>query len=264
MSLFDTHAHLNSPDFKDDVKSVVERAIEAGVDKIVVPGTNPEDSEQAIKLSIQFHGTIYAAVGLHPHDSERLSLEMLKMFEDWLEEYRGNIVAVGEIGLDFYRNYAPRGAQFRALEAQLDMALRHSLPVILHVREAFDEIFEVIEGYQGLKGIFHCFSGNVEDMVKAVDMGFYVSFAGNITYRKSTGLIDVLRNTPVDKILIETDSPYLSPIPHRGKRNEPAYIVNTFKKVVDVRDEDESYLENQLYLNSLIAFALDGEKDNEN
>jgi TatD DNase family protein len=259
MRLFDTHAHLNDAQFKEDVNDVLLRAQKKGVEKVVVPGTNLDDSVIAVKLAYQYPDMVCASVGVHPHEADAFSEKMLRELEKLIVlEINKTVVAVGEIGLDFFRNYSTKEAQIYAFSSQIELAIKYSLPVIIHVREAFDDVFRIIEGFNGeVSGIFHCFSGGVDEAVEAVKLGFFVSFAGNITYKKSEKLRQAASNVPMDKILIETDSPYLAPVPFRGKRNEPSFLPYTLNALAQIKNVDVEDMADSTFKNGVKAFKLD-------
>ncbi len=219
----DTHAHLFYPNFKDDADEVIKRAKESGIDYIIVPSTDLENAVTAIELSERYD-FIYAAVGIHPHDTANWSDSLVNEIEK-LSRHK-KVVAVGEIGLDYYYDYSPRENQIRAFKAQIDLALRINKPVIIHNREADTDLMDIIRSYadSGLKAQFHCFSGTLKDARELVRMKHFVSFTGNITFKKSDGLRNILANLSMESIMLETDSPFMTPVPHRGKRNEPSYV----------------------------------------
>ncbi|HPQ44141.1 MAG TPA: TatD family hydrolase [Syntrophales bacterium] len=231
--LIDSHAHLELSEFDDDREEVIQRAKENGVEYIVTVGINPEDSRQAVAIA-EHYDNVYAAVGVHPHDTEGVdaaaydSLIKLSASE--------KVVAYGEIGLDFFKNYSPRDIQIKAFGEQLELAGELGLPIIIHDREAHREIVEMLKGWNGQTGgVIHCFSGDYDMARKCLDMGFYISIPGTITYRKSETLRDVARRVPMDRILVETDCPFLSPEPKRGKRNEPANVVYTARRIAEIK-----------------------------
>jgi TatD DNase family protein len=240
--VIDTHAHL---DALDDPKGALERARAAGVDRVVSIGTGL-DSTRATLAIAQDEPSVAVAAGVHPHqaaDGEQL---------DALLDER--VVAVGEIGLDFFRDYAPRDDQRRVFVAQLELAARHGKPVIVHSRAADDETAELLERFDGTV-VLHCFS-SPGLLPVALDRGYYVSFAGNVTYPKAPDLRDAARAVPADRILAETDCPYLAPQPVRGKRNEPAYVVHTVVSLAETRGEDAEELARQIDENATAAFGL--------
>jgi len=241
--VIDTHAHL---DALDDPKSALERARAAGVERIVAIGTGAASTRATLAIARDEPGVSVAA-GVHPHqaaDGEPL---------DGLLNER--IVAVGDIGLDFYRDYAPRDAQQRVFERQLAVATEHGKPVIIHSRAADDETAAALAGFEGTV-VLHCFS-SPGLLPVALERGYYVSFAGNVTYPKAPELRDAARAIPVDRILAETDCPYLAPQPVRGKRNEPAYVVHTVASLAETRGEDPAELARRIGENATAAFALE-------
>jgi TatD DNase family protein len=240
--VIDTHAHL---DALDDPKSALERARAAGVDRILAIGSGADSTRKTLVLARDEPGVAVAA-GVHPHqaaDGEPL--------DRLLDE---NVVAVGEIGLDYYRDYAPRDDQRRVFEQQLLLAEEHGRPVIIHSRAADDETAAALEGFGGTV-VLHCFS-SPGLLPVALDRGYYVSFAGNVTYPKAPELREAARAVPLDRILAETDCPFLAPQPVRGKRNEPAYVVHTVASLAETRGEDLELLAGQIDKNATAAFGL--------
>jgi TatD DNase family protein len=240
--VIDTHAHL---DALDDPKSALERARAAGVTRVLSIGTGAESTKANVAIAQGEQG-VFVAGGVHPHqaaDAEPLD----RLLDD-------EVVAVGEIGLDFFRDYAPRDEQRRVFDAQLRLAEKHGKPVIIHSRAADDETAAALAGFGGTV-ILHCFSSPALLPV-ALERGYYVSFAGNVTYPKAPELRDAARAVPPDRILAETDCPYLTPQPVRGKRNEPAYVVHTVASLAETRGEDACELARRIDQNATAAFAL--------
>lgn len=240
--MIDTHAHL---DALDDPKSALDRARAAGVDRVLAIGCGAASTRATIALAREEPGVAVAA-GVHPHQAaDGETLDRL------LDQ---GIVAIGEIGLDFYRDYAPRDDQRRVFDQQLRLAEEHGKPVIIHSRAADDETAAALQGFGGTV-VLHCFS-SPGLLPVALDRGYYVSFAGNVTYPKAPELRDAARAVPADRILAETDSPYLAPRPVRGKRNEPAYVVHTVASLAETRGEDAGELARRIDDNATAAFAL--------
>ncbi len=225
----DSHAHIDGPEFDADRDEVIQRARDAGVSAILNVGTGDPYSgalERALELSDKHEG-IYAAIGTHPHDA--------RLYDDHAEEKikklissHARVVAWGEIGLDFHYDNSPRDVQMEVFRRQLHLAREIGLPVIVHTREAEEETIDILKSEwadSNLPGIMHCFSGSLGLAEKAMGLGFLISFSGIVTFKKADALRSVAKEVPLDKLLIETDCPYLSPIPFRGKRNEPAYVV---------------------------------------
>lgn len=227
--IVDTHAHLDGPEFELDRHEVLLRALEQGVGAIVNVSCDLESSLASLALS-QAYPWVYAAVGFHPHDSSRLAPSALQELERLAIHPR--VVAIGEIGLDFYRNLSPREAQERALEAQLDLAAALDLPVIVHCRQADRETLAILRKWAGghssggkkLLGVMHCFSGDEREGVELVEMGFLISFAGPITFPRAQRPKRVAAALPITSLLVETDSPYLTPSAYYGQRNEPSFV----------------------------------------
>jgi len=241
LRLIDTHAHLDFSRFDNDRPATIERAQAAGVAAIVDVGTDLLSSRRAVELAEQYTD-VYAAVGMHPHDAKKLDGAALAELRALAQ--RPKVVAVGEIGLDFYRDLSPRAVQRRAFQAQLAWAAKMGKPVIIHDRDAHDEIMEILTGWAtglensplaGRMGVLHTFSGDLGMAEKAIDLGFYVSFSGPVTYKNAGQLASVAKALPLDRILVETDCPFLTPHPHRGKRNEPAYVRLVAERIAALR-----------------------------
>lgn len=230
--LIDSHAHLEMEDFDSDRNEVIGRAEQAGVDRIITVGTTLSDCEKAISIARQ-HESVYAAIGVHPHEVKDINKTTYDDLKRLAKEEK--IVAYGEIGLDFFRNLSPRDVQVRRFGEQLELAGEMGLPIIIHDREAHKETLEMLRGWRGKPGVIHCFSGDYRMAQKCLDMGFYLSIPGAVTFGKSEKLQEVVRKIPITSLLVETDAPYLTPHPNRGKRNEPAYVVHTARKVAEIK-----------------------------
>jgi TatD DNase family protein len=242
--VIDTHAHL---DALEDPAAALVRARTVGVERVIAIGSGLESGRAVSRLAAREQG-VFAAVGIHPHQSG--SGESL----DALRVLAADAVAIGEIGLDFYRDYAPHEDQRRAFDAQLRLAAELEKPVIIHTRAADEETARTLESFTGTV-VMHCFS--TPDLLPAVvERGYYVSFAGNVTYPKAEELREAAAQIPADRLLAETDCPYLAPQPVRGKRNEPAYIVHTYSALAETRGEDEATLARQIDANADAAFSL--------
>lgn len=233
--MIDTHSHLNDEQFKpDEIPDIISRAKDAGVERIVVCGYDMESSRNAVNMAAQYEN-IYATVGVHPHDSKDYDDES----EHELLELSRNkkVIAIGEIGLDFHYNFSPTADQFAAFDAQIKLASRVGLPIVIHSRESNAESLQVLkENAENIVAcVYHCFSGDEEFAAEILDMGFYIGIDGPVTYKASAKLRRVISMYPIDKILLETDCPYLSPIPYRGKRNEPAYVKYIAEEVSRVK-----------------------------
>ncbi len=223
LDLIDTHAHLDMAPLSDDQQGAILRAQEAGVSQIITIGTDLESSESAAALASRFAG-VFAAIGIHPHDAALADSVALKRLEGLASLQK--VVAIGEIGLDFAKEYPPKSLQKEAFISQLDLAKRANLPVVIHDRSAHEETLDVLAGFegQGIGGVLHCFSGDIAMAERVFELGFFISVTGIITFPKTDALKDVVRQTPLQNLLIETDCPFLSPAPFRGRPNEPARV----------------------------------------
>jgi len=231
--IIDTHAHLDFPDYKSDLNSVLTRAKEAGVGCIINVGTNLSASKKSVTLAHQFNN-VYASIGIHPHDAAKVSEEDWKELESLVKESK--VVAIGETGLDYYRNRSPREDQQRIFRKHLALAKANNLPVIIHSRDASDDCLHILEEFKNgsLKGVVHCFSGTGEIAKRCMGMGLYISFAGPITFSNASNLREAAKSVPVERLLLETDSPFLSPQPKRGERNEPSYLAFIIPVLADI------------------------------
>ncbi|MFC1558715.1 TatD family hydrolase [candidate division KSB1 bacterium] len=229
----DTHTHLQFSHYDADRSDVIESALRCGIDCMINVGTNIEDSHESAGIAKQFD-RVYASAGIHPHDSEGVSKSDYESIDSLLKEDK--VVALGEIGLDFYRDYAPRDIQEKIFRRFLQMGADRDVPVIIHNRGASREMKNILSDEMNgkVKGVMHCFSGDVEFAEYCIEAGLYISFTGNITY-KNFKQDDVIRAVPLEKILIETDCPFLSPHPVRGKRNEPANVKYVAEKIAEIK-----------------------------
>lgn len=239
MSLIDSHCHLDSADFDADREAVIERALAAGVDRMLAIGTGngPPDLEAGIRLADQ-HAAFYATAGIHPHDAAKAGPADLKHLAHLMAHPK--VLAAGEIGLDYHYDFSPRDVQKSVFIAQMEIAAGAHKPIVIHTREAWDDTLALIEQHwtpHAIGGIMHCFSGGPEEARRAIDLGFYLSFGGIVTFPKALAVQEAAKSAPRDRILIETDAPYLAPVPKRGKRNEPALIVHTAHKLAELRGE---------------------------
>ena len=235
--LIDSHCHLDNPQFDQDREAVIDRALAAGVTRMLAIGTGegPPDLEAAVRLADRYE-CFHATVGIHPHDAIKSSPEILKHLESLVKHPK--VIAVGEIGLDYHYDHSPRDVQREVFLAQLQIAKDAGKPIVIHTREAWEDTLSLLEQHwkpTGLPGIMHCFSGAPAEASRCVDLGFYLSFGGIVTFPKALDLQEAARQAPADRILLETDAPYLAPVPNRGKRNEPAFMVETAKKLATLR-----------------------------
>lgn len=234
--LIDTHTHLDDVRYNDDRAAVITRAQEAGVEAFVSIGCDLTTSQAAVSLTDQYP-FIYASVGVHPHEVKHIQ-------DDWYDAFRRlamnkNVVAYGEIGLDYHYNHSSPHEQRERFREQIQLARELMLPVIIHTREAQEDTISILKEEQASEvgGVFHCFSGDTWLAKEALDLGFYLSFSGILTFQNATALREIAKNTPLDHVLVETDCPYLTPVPHRGKRNEPAYVSQVAKQLAAIHPE---------------------------
>jgi len=238
LELIDSHAHIDFPQFADDREAMLERARAAGVSTILAIGTGPgpEKLDAALPYAVA-HDWIYTTVGIHPHEAKEVTPAHLHTLANLAQHPK--VVAWGEIGLDYFYDHSPRDIQERVFRQQMELAHAAKLPIIIHCRDAWPDCLRLLEEVwkpTGIGGILHCFTSTLEDARRGLDMGFMISFAGNLTYPKTQNLRDVAKALPLQNILIETDSPYLAPQPYRGKRNEPAYVAEVARVLANVRD----------------------------
>jgi TatD DNase family protein len=241
MELFDTHAHLDDEDYGADREAMLERARAAGVRLVVNVGYSLESSRASVELASRYE-MVYAAVGIHPHDAAKAPEGYLETLAELARHPK--VVALGEMGLDYYRNLSPRPEQQKVFQEQLSLARRLDLPVIIHDRDAHGDLMAILEkeGLGPAGGVMHCYSGSWEMARQCLAMGFYISIAGPVTFPNAPRLREVAARVPLDRLLVETDAPYLTPAPHRGKRNEPAYVRFTAEEVARQRGMDAAEL----------------------
>ena len=258
--LVDTHCHLTVKDFDQDCEQVIERALESGVHKIVVPGLDLESSQEALRLA-EVHPSIYAAVGIHPHNAKNWDATYKEQIQSLVKSSK--VVAIGEIGLDFYRNLSPKDVQLNVFQSQLEIAAELNLPVIIHNREATSDIINILGrwseergSFENGLGVLHAFSSDLATAIKMIDAGFYIGIAGPITYKNAHSLREIVKELPLSRILVETDAPYLTPYPHRGKRNEPAYVTLVAKYLSDILRQDYKSLAQITSENAVGLFGL--------
>ncbi len=252
--LIDTHAHLDFPQFSQDFELVLEHAREAGVIAILNAGADEESSKRSVEISLKYPW-ISASVGVHPHSAAKVSGGWLSRMKKLAEN--DTVLAIGEMGLDFYRNLSPREDQELIFREQLRLACQVDKPVIIHSRQAHAETLKVLkeEELPSPAGVMHCFSGRLDQMESFIDLGFYISIAGPVTYPKSHDLRNLLKFIPADRLLLETDAPYLPPQAYRSERNEPAYVRLTYERVALALEQDLEGLSKQVYLNAIRLFS---------
>lgn len=242
----DSHAHLYFDRFDGDRDAVIARAREAGFVAVINVGTDVRSSQLAIELAQTHPGFCHAAVGLHPNETTQSNLpleETLAALERLADSHRREVCAWGEVGLDYYWDAATPEEQARSFRLQLEIAERRNLPVIIHCRDAMEDTLAIVEDYRGrVRGVFHCFAGDAEQVARVVTLGWWISFAGNVTFPKAGELREAALAVPTDRLLLETDSPFLSPQPHRGQRCEPAYSLHTLRVLAELRGIDVAEL----------------------
>lgn len=226
MTFVDTHVHFHFPDYDKDREETIERSRLAGVDLFINVGTDVKSSEEALRLAHR-HDFVYATAGIHPHDAKDARDEDFPAIERLLHESK--TVAIGEVGLDFFRNLSPAGTQKKVLNRFFELHRRTRKPLVLHIRDAYREMEEQVRSELSppVEGVVHCFSSDKETMKRFLDLGFYISFAGPLTYKKNDTLREAFQDCPLDRLLLETDAPFLPPQSQRGKRNEPTFLLET-------------------------------------
>jgi TatD DNase family protein len=259
--MIDTHAHLDFPDFDADRDAVVARAREGRVFPLITIGTDLEGCRRALRLAERYEG-VFTGLGIHPNHTRDVPETDWRAFEALFADpaVRPRVLAVGETGLDFYRDHSPRAVQEAAFRRQIRLARRHALPVVVHCRDAYARCAEVLEeeiARDGrVSGVMHCFAGTLDDARRCLALGFHLSFAGPLTYKKNDALREVAREAPIDRLLVETDCPFLPPEPHRGKRNEPLYTRLTAEALARTRGVAIEAIEAATDRNARALFGL--------
>lgn len=257
--IIDTHTHLNFANFDEDRRAVIGNAKKAGVKQFIVPGVDHNSCRTAIFLAHEYPGVVFAAIGFHPYEAPKNPdlTHLESLLAD--QKNKGKIVAVGECGLDYHQYKGEMAAgrkdvQQRLLADQLTLAAAYNLPVILHSRDSFDDMFFLLAGAPKLRGVIHCFSGGLQDLRTALDMGLYIGIDGNVTYTKS--LQQIVPHIPLSRLLLETDAPYLTPIPHRGERNEPKYLPLIAKTIAALSRKPVEYVMASATANAKQLFGI--------
>jgi len=232
--LIDSHAHLDDPRFNDDREGVLQRAWEAGVRKILTIGNGGGPDQMGCGIPIaETHDWIYTSAGVHPHDASKIEERHYDLMEQLASHPR--VLAIGEMGLDYHYDTSPRDIQRAVFRRQLALANKLDLPVIIHTREADDDTIALLKAESPRRGVIHCFTSGRKLADFVLDIGFHISFSGIVTFPNAQSLAEIARSVPIDRILVETDCPYLAPIPHRGKRNEPGFVADTARFIAHVR-----------------------------
>jgi TatD DNase family protein len=256
LSLIDTHTHIYGRDFHADFAAMMERAANAGVSQMVVPGADLESSRAACELAAR-HEHIFCAVGIHPHDAVRVTDKCYDLVRD-MTVNNPKVVAIGEVGLDFYRDRSPREDQERVFRRFIRLARELSLPLIVHDRDAHERIMKILREERAAEvgGVLHCFSGDLQMARECVAMGFFISIPGTLTFPANEALREVVRGVKIEHLLLETDSPYLAPVPYRGKRNEPAYVRLVAEKVAELKGLSVADVGRITSLNAMRLFGI--------
>lgn len=253
--LIDTHCHLDFERFDVDREAVVKRALEAGVSQIVVPAVNLENCTAVLKLADQYSG-VWAAVGVHPNSTAEWQDDWIDTIRDFAQHAK--VVAIGEIGLDYYWDKAPKEVQQRALSSQLELAAELDLPVIIHNRESSEDVIKLLAASplagRGRPGVLHSFSADWDIASAALEMGYYLGFTGPVTFKKADDLRRVAAQTPLERILVETDAPFLTPQQYRGKRNEPAYVAYVAERIAALHGLETAVFAQQTTVNAHTLF----------
>ena len=228
--MIDTHCHINDTAFESDIEQVIKDAFDARVKPIVVIGFDDQTNQRAIELANQHEG-LYATVGIHPSDANQGNVQSILPYLS-----HPKVVAVGECGLDFYWQDDNKEKQIEVFKAQIELSIAHDLPLVIHTRNSFTEAYECLLPYKGkARGVFHCFSSDLEDALKAIDLGFFVGLDGPVTFKNGKDTIEIAKHIPLEWLVVETDSPYLAPMPYRGKRNEPKYLTYIVEAIAKLR-----------------------------
>ncbi|MCW8854290.1 MAG: TatD family hydrolase [Gammaproteobacteria bacterium] len=251
--IIDCHCHIDFEAFDSDREQVLDRAQQAGIEHLIVPGVSA-DTWPRIKTACNQYRNLHPCYGLHPYYIDQHTHEDIVLLEEWIIKEKP--VAIGECGLDFYLKDLNKEKQIAFFQAQLEIAQKHNLPVVIHSRKATEEIIYALKKFPGLKGMIHSYSGSYEQALQLIDLGFYLSFGGAITYDRATRLREIVRRLPLDSLLIETDAPDQPDLKHHKQRNEPAYIKNVIVTLNDLRNEGTDAICNQTTANCKLLFSL--------
>jgi TatD DNase family protein len=253
--LIDSHAHLEMPDFLKDLETVIQRAKESGVDYIFTVGTEKRDWKRALEIA-NSHPSVYAILGVHPHNTKEIEGDTYPTLQELCLDKK--VKAYGEIGLDFYRNLSSRDIQLKRFREQIGLAKKLKLPIVVHDREAHQKTLEILRSEKAseCRGIIHCFSGDYEMAKTCIDMGFFISIPGSITFNNAERFREIVKRLPLDSLLVETDAPFLAPVPFRGKRNEPSYVRYTAQKVADIKKVPFEKVAEETSENALRVYGL--------
>lgn len=254
MQIFDSHTHLNDDAFRDNVQAYIDHAAKLGVTKMAIVGSNRAMNEEAIQLAHQYDN-LYAIVGFHPEEALNYNDEEEVILRQQLADEK--VIGLGEIGLDYYQDQAPKAAQFNVFKRQIKIAQEMNLPISVHNRDAFEDTYAILKECGVNNGIIHSFNGDAEWLNKFIDLGMYVSYSGVASFKKTKEIHDAVEKTPSDKMLVETDAPYLAPEPLRGHQNEPGFTLYTVEAVARFRDTTPDKIAEMTYQNALRIFGLE-------
>lgn len=254
IELIDTHTHLYVDSFDTDIEQVIQRAMENNIRRFYLPAIDSETHEAMIALEKKYEGTCISMMGLHPCSVKENYHEELEVVKNWLD--KRSFVAIGEIGLDYYWDTSFKDQQIESFHIQIEWALEKNIPIVIHSRNSMDETIAVVQQYvsKGLRGIFHCFSGTEEQAKQVIEAGFYLGIGGVLTYKKS-GLAEAIQHIPLERMVLETDAPYLAPVPFRGKRNESSYLRYVADKLAEVKRVSLEEVARQTTLNAQNIFG---------
>lgn len=254
MELFDTHAHLSDRAFDDDRHSLIPRLLEANVTRVIDVACDVRTAEKTIEL-IDRYPFIYGTIGMHPHDVSCMDNAMMDKIATYLKHEK--MLALGEIGLDYHYDLSPREDQRKWFVEQLELAKQLNYPVVLHIREAFEDCINILKAHRnGLRGVMHCYSGSLEIAYDCLDLGLKFSFGGAVTFKNAKKPVNVVENLPLDSIMLETDCPYMTPVPHRGERNDSSFMYLTAEKIAAVRGISVEEIAEASYRNANETFGL--------
>ena len=254
MKLFDTHAHLSDEAFDADRHELIPKLLDAGVEKFIDVACDVRSASRTIEL-LERYPFVYGTIGMHPHDVRVMNNAMMDEIKKYLE--REKMLALGEIGLDYHYDLSPREDQRKWFAEQLDLAKQLGYPVVLHIREAFGDCMDILRAHRdGLRGVMHCYSGSVETAYECLDLGLKFSFGGAVTFKNAKKPIEVVSALPLDSIMLETDCPYMTPVPHRGERNDPSFIHFTCEKIAEIKGIDPEEMAQITYDNAVRAFGI--------
>ena len=251
--MIDTHSHINFDEYKENFDNVLNEIKENGVDNVIIPGVEPSTFDEIIEY-VEKYEMLYGAMGIHPSEYKAYTDEAEKKMINLLKHPK--IVAIGEIGLDYHFEPETKNEQITILNKQLQIAQEIQMPVLIHDREAHEDCYQIINNYNLKDVVFHCFSGDVDFAKKCLDKGYYIAIGGVVTFKNAKELKEVAKYIPTDRLLLETDAPYLAPVPYRGKLNTPAYLKYIAQEIADLKQTDVNIIKNQTTLNAKKVFGI--------